>query len=128
MSAPFSYKLEKEFYEQSHLPSFDSYARLEPYIRSWLDPMAVFEDKKVLEVGAGQALYSRMFAEQFAPRQMTALDLVPSQLAASQAASRRAGVLSIVGDCFHLPFREKSFDVVFGSLILHRFRALEEVL
>ena len=128
MPTIFSYRLEKEFYEQSNLPSLRSYSRLEPYLRVWLDPLAVFKGKRILEIGAGPALYSRMIAEQFAPRGMVALDLVQAQIAVNQEASGRAGVLSIVGDCFHLPFREKSFDVIFGSLILHRFRELEEVL
>ena len=128
MPVTFSYELEKEYYKQSHSPFLSSYSRLEPYLRSWLDPLVVFQGKMVLEVGAGPALYSQMIAEQFAPRKMVALDLVSAQLAAYQEASKRAGVLSVVGDCFRLPFREKSFDVVFGSLILHRFRELEEVL
>jgi ubiquinone/menaquinone biosynthesis C-methylase UbiE len=124
----FSSQLEKAYYEQSNSASLVSYSRLKRYLRSWIEPEEVLNDKKILEIGAGHALYSRMITELFAPKRVVALDLVPAQLAASWKENGCARVLSGGGDCFHLPFRSGSFDVVFGSLILHRFRELEEVL
>lgn len=125
----FSYSLEKEFYRRLRSPGSGSYRALEPYLRSLVvHPGAICGGKRVLEIGAGQGLYSWMIAERFAPKQVLGLDLVPTQLSVSQEKNKRDGVLGVGGDCFHLPFRDKSFDVVFGSLILHRFRELEEIL
>lgn len=129
MPTTFSYNLEKDFYGRLRSCSSGSHLTLEPYLRSLVTrPGGIFGGKRVLEIGAGQALFSRMIEEQFGPKQMVALDLVPAQLTANREENKTAGVLSVGGDCFHLPFRDKSFDVIFGSLILHRFRELEEVL
>lgn len=128
MPLRFSYDQEKEFYDRRRSPGLGSQPKLEPYLRSLVgQPEVIFGGKRVLEIGAGEALYSRMIAECFAPKQVVALDLVPTQLAAYREENKIAGVLSVCGDCFHLPFHDESFDIVFGSLILHRFRELEEV-
>jgi SAM-dependent methyltransferase len=67
-----------------------------------------------------------LIAAQFSPRRVVAMDLVP--VAAPGVNGRGVSVRVVGGDCFRLPFRDQSFDVVLGSLILHRFRALEDVL
>lgn len=124
----FSYPLEKEFYARLRSSGSGSHHRLEPYLRSLVaHPEANFGGKRVLEIGAGEALYSRMIAERFVPKQVVALDLVPAQLVVYQAENKMAGVLGVGGDCFYLPFRNQSFDVIFGSLVLHRFRELGDV-
>ncbi len=128
MPERFSYRLEREYYEQPRAAAGCSYARLEAYLSSWLDPVAVFGGKRVLEIGAGEALYSRMIADRFAPGWVVALDLVPAQLMACRRETKNARVLCVGGDCFHLPLHEKNFDVIFGSLLLHRFRELANVL
>jgi len=109
----FDYGREQEFYQSARLSAGRSHRHLELYLRALVaDPETIFGSKRVLEIGAGQALYSLMIAESFAPRQVIALDLVPAQLAAYQAANMAAGVFGVGGDCFHLPFRDESFDIV----------------
>lgn len=125
----YSYEAERAYYSRGWPQSAKPYLHLEPYLHSLVDqPQAIFRRKRVLEIGAGEALYSRMIAEHFAAKLVVALDLVPEQLTAPRDENKIGGVFGVGGDCFHLPFVEKSFDVVFGSLILHRFRELEEVL
>lgn len=132
MPAIFSYRLEKEFYARPGSRGSGSRAVLGRYLwylRSLVGQHeAVFGGKRVLEIGAGWAVYSRLIAEHFGPKLVIALDLVPQQFTAARDENKIGDVFGVGGDCFHLPFLEKSFDVVFGSLILHRFRELEEVL
>ncbi len=127
MRRSFSHRLETEYYDRPRPGRRGSYAPLEPYLLSWVDPI-VFRDRRILEIGAGHALYSRMIAERFAPKQVIALDLVPAQLGACRQRDELGRVLAVGGDCLQLPFRDDSCDVVFGSLILHRFHELEAVL
>jgi ubiquinone/menaquinone biosynthesis C-methylase UbiE len=83
---------------------------------------------KVLEIGAGPALYSRLIAECYSPSFVVALDLVPVQFSVYRNEIKKAEISLVGGDCFTLPFPDGSFNIVFGSLILHRFRELNKVL
>ncbi len=68
----------------------------------------------VLDVGAASGDMGRKIQLAFPKAQVTAFDYRLRHLAL-------AGPPKVVGDAFHLPFRPRSFDVVFCSLFLHHF-------
>ena len=115
---PFSYTAEKEYYSQHPVHPGQPYLHLEPYLTCWFDPVTMLAGKRILDVGAGECLYSQLIAERFSPRMVVATDLLVDRLRPSLPANTPIRV--VAGDCYRLPFRAGSFDVVFGSLVLHR--------
>lgn len=127
MTKGFSYKLEKEYYGRRRPERARPSSHLELYLRYWLDPEAVFGGKRVLEIGAGSAVYSQLIAGRFGAKLMVAVDLVADQFRSALQENKNPRIYGVSGDCFNLPFADRSFDVVFGSLILHRFPELSRV-
>lgn len=125
MKKIFSYEAEKEYYREKPPADAVSCSGLDRYIRCWLDPEEIFCDKAVLDIGAGECAYTRMIPRLASVRSMTACDLLPERMRAAQNST--SGIAFVGGDCYRLPFREQSFDVVFGSLVLHRLPNLPDV-
>jgi len=87
---------------------------------TWIEPLD--SGMVVLDVacGAGHA------AEQVAPhvREVVGIDLTPALLAIGAARLRDSGVRNVLlqeGNAQHLPFADKTFDVVFCRSSLHHF-------
>ncbi len=68
----------------------------------------------VLDVGAASGDMGSRVRDWYPQAHVTSLDRLESHLAAS-------GPPRVAGDAFSLPFRTRSFDVVFCSLFLHHF-------
>lgn len=121
----FSYELERDYYSRAWPVRARPYLHLDPYLRCWLDPEQIFRDKRVLDVGAGECTYTRLIADTFEPARVVACELFPARMLPAARANRNARLEFVAGDCFRLPFRDGSFDVVFGSFILHQLPDLE---
>ncbi len=124
----FSCKLERGYYGRQWPKEAKPYLHLDPYLRCWLNPEAVFEGKRVLDIGAGECTYTRLIADRFRPKQIVACELFRERLVPAVRANPNPILKFVVGDSFRLPFRSKSFDVVFGSLVLSQFPTLGGVI
>ena len=126
-SKSYSYELERQYYA-SKWPTEDlPYGHLEPYVTCWFDPAEVFAGRRVLDIGAGGCTYTRMIAERFHPKYIVACELFHERMAPAMSANRDETVHFVSGDCYRLPVKDDSFDVVFGSLILHQLPDLTAV-
>lgn len=115
----FSKARERDYYSR-HWPTLAMpYLHLEDYVRSWMDP-TVFKSKTILEIGAGEGGYSRLIARRFDPRRVIACELFRERLLPAARENCDLRVSFVVGDCFKLPVRNESCDVVWGSLVLHQ--------
>jgi 2-polyprenyl-3-methyl-5-hydroxy-6-metoxy-1,4-benzoquinol methylase len=72
------------------------------------------ESFTVLDVGAASGDMGAAIRRAFPLARVTSLDCKPNHLDV-------ASDPKLVGDAFCLPFRERSFDLVFSSLFLHHF-------
>ncbi len=118
----FSYELEKQYYSRDWPSEAKPYLHLEPYLRCWMkpDPGTIFGGKRVLDIGAGECTYTRLIAERFAPARIVACELFRERMMPAQRANTAANLGFVAGSCFELPFRSGSFDVVFGTFVLHQ--------
>src|SRR5215470_1229553 len=116
----FSYELEKLYYSQKWPEEAKPYLHLESYLRCWLDRDKVFVGKRVLDVGAGECTYTRLIADRFDPEEVVACELFRERMLPAVRVNRNPKLRFVSGNCFQLPFRGGSFDVVFGSFILHQ--------
>ena len=124
----FSYELEKSCYSRRWPEKALSYEHLEPYLRCWLDPERVFGGKRVLDIGAGECTYTRLIADRFGPKEIVTCELFHERMLPAFRANRNPVLKFVAGDCFRMPFQNDSFDVVFGSLVLHQIPEFREVI
>ena len=122
----FSYELEKRYYSQRWPVEAAPYEHLDPYLRCWLDPEAVFGGKRVLDIGAGECTYTRLIADRFVPGVIVACELFRERMLPAFRANQNPSLKAVAGDCFHLPFRSRSFDVVFASGVLSQLPNLKD--
>jgi ubiquinone/menaquinone biosynthesis C-methylase UbiE len=86
------------------------------------------EGTRVLELGCGTGEFTRRLAE--TGGSLVALDLSPDLLVRARAAVKASSAHFLQSDAMELPFRDGSFDVVYGCSILHHLdpaTALREV-
>jgi len=124
----FSYELERRYYTQRLPEEAKPYLHLEPYLRCWLNPEAVFRGKRVLDIGAGECTYTRLIAEKFGPREIVACDLFAERMLPAFRANRSPNLKFVAGDAFKLPFQSESFDVVFASGVLSQLPNLADAI
>ena len=127
MQRHYSYTAERDYYKQNWPTEPQPYLHLESYLRCWMNPDEIFSDKKILTIGAGEAVYERLIAEKFAPEKVIASDLFPERMSPVCLANKAPHLSFVAGDCLRLPFRAEVFDVVFGSLVLHQIGNLSAV-
>lgn len=123
----YSHVKEREYYAQGWPQQAKPFLHLERYFRCWMRPEEVFRGRMVLDIGAGECDYSRLIAERFAPEIVVACELFPERMAPAAHANPSSRLRFVAGDCFRLPFRDRSFDVAFGSFILHQIPDLKPV-
>jgi SAM-dependent methyltransferase len=73
---------------------------------------ADLSEKDVLEVGCGRGGGTAFVHEHFHPRTMTGVDLAHRAISSCQKTYPRPGLTFIAGDAEHLPFQDRSFDIV----------------
>lgn len=128
MALSYSYDAAREFYRPIWPEAAKPYLHLEPYARCWFDPEAMFGGKRVLELGAGECTYTRLIADRYQPRMIVGHELFVERMLPAVRANQNRALCPVVGDCFSLPFRAGSFDVVFASLVLCELPDLSLVL
>ena len=127
MEHKFSDDLERDYYRRKWPSEPKPFLHLEPYLRCWMNPDRMFSGKKVLDIGAGEAVYSRLIAEMFNPATVLASDLFLERMYPASQDNKNSRLCFVVGDCLRLPFDARVFDVVFGSLVLHQIPDLRGV-
>jgi ubiquinone/menaquinone biosynthesis C-methylase UbiE len=124
----FSYEKEHCYYSRKWPEEAKPYLHLERYLRCWLDPDVAFAGKRILDVGAGECTYTRLIADRFAPREVIACELFRERMLPAFRENRNPRLKAVTGNCFHLPFSNCSFDVVFASLIFSQIPNLNDAL
>ena len=124
----YSYEDERRYYSRRWPTDAKPYLHLDAHLRCWLDAERVFRGKRVLDVGAGECTYTRLIADRFEPQRIVACELFAERMqpAFRENSNPRWGAVS--GDCFRLPFRNGSFDVVFASLFLSQLPNLSDAI
>lgn len=122
----YSYELEKVYYSQHWPRQAKPYLHLEPYLSCWLDVDRLFRRKRVLDIGAGECTYTRLIADRLGASEVVACELFPERMLPAYRENHNPNLLFVVGDCFRLPFESRSFDLVFGSLVLSQLPNLDE--
>ena len=123
----FSHELEKRYYSKEWPTKVKPYLHLEPYLRCWMNPDEVFGGKKILDIGAGECEYSRLIVDKYNPKEIIACDLFEERMQLAKTENKNPKLKFVTGDVFDLPFETNSFDVVFGSLVLHQLPNLGDV-
>ncbi len=124
----FDYNAERGYYA-SPVSVIRPYAHLRGHLEVFgEDFCSLFRNKAILDFGGGEGLHSRLIATTCDPKFIAVTDLFLHRISYPSACNEFRCLKFLCGDCFHLPFRDASFDVVFGSGILHHFRDLDRAL
>lgn len=124
----FSYELEKGYYSQQWPQETKPYHHLDSYLQCWFRPEAIFRGKRVLDIGAGECTYTRLIADRFGPKEVVACELFRERMLPAVRENRNGNLSFVAANVFYLPFQNKSFNVVFGTFILHQLPDLNEVI
>lgn len=117
---------EQAYYSQRWPTRALPYLHLKSYIEPWLpEARALLAGKIVVDVGAGEATYTRMLAETYAPARVVACELFRERMLPAKRDNHSDRVSFVAGSCFALPFAQASVDAVFGSFILHQLPELD---
>lgn len=123
----FDYQAERQYYGK-HAVVLQDFSYIEPYFRTFLgDYCAYFDGKRVLDIGAGECVHGRQVCTACNPQLYVNLDLFSVRMLPVAQHNVLKQMHFISGDCFSLPFHDKSFDVVWGNGILFRLRPLDKV-
>jgi SAM-dependent methyltransferase len=87
-----------------------------------------FDDKRVLDLGAGECLHGMFVCAACKPRLYVNLDLFHDRMALASAGQPAAPMRFVVGNCFQLPVGSGRIDVVWSAFVLLRLRPLEAVI
>ena len=125
----FDYPGERAYYPQPVL-SIRPYEWLEDDLKVWVpDYPHIFKGRRVLDIGAGEALVSLLVAERHGPVLLVALELILHRLwAVNTRVADVPNLAPLCGDCYYLPFRDGSFDIVIGNGVLHHLPNLPTVI
>ena len=80
---------------------------------------------RVLDVGCGPGSITLGLAEKIAPGEIVGIDFQESQIAQAKALAASRGVENArfeIGDVYHLPFPDASFDAAFAHIVLMHIR------
>lgn len=70
----------------------------------------------ILEVGCGQGIRTAMMARAYSAAQITGFDR-SDELLASARLQKEPNLTFAAGDLYHLPYKDKSFDLVYARLV-----------
>jgi ubiquinone/menaquinone biosynthesis C-methylase UbiE len=113
-----SYNDVAETYERVHVPRFSEVAR------DLVELAGVSQDQRVLDVGTGTGVGAE--AAEAAGGTVIGLDASPGMLAVGRL--RRSRIRLVAGEAIDLPFRNGSFDVVTGNLVIGHFTRYQTAL
>lgn len=72
---------------------------------------------QILELGCGIGEFTQQFKN--IKNQITAIEIAPEVLKQAAAEIKSTNIKFLVGDCYHLSFKDNSFDIIIGNSILH---------
>ena len=125
---PFSYQAERSYYNRP-ITDLQDFRYIEPYYKVFLgDYCAYFNNKRVLDIGAGECVHGRQVCTSCNPKAYVNLDLFYDRMQVASQHNTLGKMQFVVADCFSLPFNNSSFDVVWGNGILFRLRPLKQVI
>lgn len=124
----YSTSAEQAYYAQRWPKDALPYLHLQRYVRNWLpEAGSLFSGKKVLDIGAGEAIYTRMLADVYLPELAVACELFAQRMQPAKRANASSRLDFVAASCFKLPFGSQSFDTIFGSFVLHQLPGLDAV-
>ena len=91
-------------------------------IRAFCQMKQVSPGARVLEIGCGRGAGAQLLLEKYEPAALHLLDLDIEMIVKARrrlAQHNRTRVFSFVGDALHLPYRDQTFDALFGFGVLH---------
>jgi SAM-dependent methyltransferase len=95
-------------------------------ISQWLEEIAKYlpatPDLSILDLGCGTGRFTAPLARRFAAR-VIGLDLSKRMLALAARTLGDSGAVLVQGAAETMPFSDRSFDVVFVSMVLHHIRS-----
>lgn len=89
----------------------------------WVEPSMA---KKILEIGCGVGITTKLIALRFNKAKIIALDYDKAQIDIAKKKQNVKNIRFIRGDAKSLKFKDNSFDVVFASLTFHHIPRYEE--
>lgn len=92
--------------------------RVERRVGYLVDIGKITSEDRVLEIGCGTGLFTRKVAEHTRAH-ITGVDVSADLLRVARELTTTPRIQFVEGDAMHLPFEEGTFDVVFGSSVLH---------
>ena len=126
MKRRFSYADEEQYYQDPIIRE-RPYQHLERYLACLTRPVRFFGGKRVLDIGAGECLYTQLLAKHLGVKRAIALELFPHRMQVAARPNKANPALSFVaGDCYGLPFSDGSFDIVLGVGVLHHLPEVEK--
>lgn len=102
--------------DRSALP----YAHLDQYLRGSVG-IDAFRGKTVLDIGAGEGIYSAWIADRGGARQVLGVELTEHRIR-REYEDRLPNLRFVSGNMFELPIGD-GYDVVFMNLVLHHLRS-----
>jgi len=91
-------------------------------IRAFCRMKQVSPGARVLEIGCGRGAGAQLLLEKFEPSALHLMDLDIEMIRKARrrlARYDRSRVFSFVGDALQLPYRDQTFDALFGFGVLH---------
>jgi ubiquinone/menaquinone biosynthesis C-methylase UbiE len=109
-------------------PFYDSFAKLvNPLRRRLLQQANIQPDQRVLDVGCGTGLLTRMIKKSIPNAQVTGLDGDEEVLRIARDKSHDMDIQWDHALAFNMPYPDNSFDVVLSSFVTHHLTSVEKV-
>src|SRR2546428_14026073 len=106
------------FYSKEWPTEAEPYRHLEPYLQCWLQPERMFAGKRILDIGAGEGVYTRLIAEKYHPKEIGALEQFRERMIPTLRVNQNEDLKFILGDSLGRPFLGCSFVLVLAEGIL----------